>query len=160
MIKSFMSGVALIFTAIVLSQLLFVNIMLGFMLMISIFMILMGDIFLGFKITSSDLKPLMEPTPARKELMELQLLDGNVRFINTTKGPQGKRSFRMNGHDATIIHDGKAKFRMPSGNVGFRGHELFDQNVDPMRCKALEKMPGDNIKEAFYMFKNILKRGE
>ena len=154
-----MTSMAMIFTAIALSQILFVNMIMGFLLLMSMFLMLFGDIIIGYKITASDLKPLLEPTPPGKELLELQLLDGNVRFINTVKGPQGKRSFRMNGHDASIIHDGKAKFRLPGGNVGFRGHELFDQNVDPMRCKALEKMPGDTIKEAFYHFKNKLQPG-
>ena len=154
MVKSIISGIAVIFIAIVLSQIILFNLILGFLLIVSLFMIFMGDIFIVYKLVICDLKPILEPTPMGKELMELQQIDGRVRFINTKKGPQGKRSFRFNGHDATVINDGKASFRLPNGNMGFRAHELFDQNVDPKRCKALEKIPGDNIKEAYHHFIN------
>ena len=157
-VKSLLSGIAIIFTMIVLIQILFTNILLGFMLIVSLFLMIMSDVFIMFKITDSDLKPLLEPTPKGKELMELQLLDGRTRFFNTVKGPQGKRSFRINGHDATVINDGKAQFRLPNGNMGFRAHELFDQNVDPFRCKAIEKSKCDTIKDLYYRYKQNKKQ--
>jgi len=158
LIKSIFSVGAIICLGIVTSQILFADILLGFLLLISLFLIIFGDIFIGWKVTP--FKALFEPTPPGKELMELQLLDGKTHFINTNKGPQGKREFRMNGHDASVINDGKAQFRVEGGNIGFRGHELIDRNVDPFRCKALSKYPGDNIKEIFHLFKNKMKRSD
>jgi hypothetical protein len=148
MVKSLFTTGAMICVSIVLVQILFVNFFLGFLLLISIFLMIFSDILLGWKV--SPFKALFEPTPKGKEGMEIQLLDGTVIFMNTVKGPQGKRSFVVNGHDASVINDGKSQFRIAGGNVLFRAHELIDRNVDVKRCKALEQMPGDNIKELYY----------
>jgi len=156
LIKSIFSAASMICIGIVLSQILLINLLLGFMLFIALFLVLLGDLFIGYKVTP--FKPLFEPTPKGQELTELQLLDGQVIFLNTTKGPQGKRSFRVNGHDASVINDGKSQFRVIGGNIGFRSHELLDRNVDPFRCKALEQMPGDSIKEIFHRMKPKIKR--
>jgi len=149
-VKALFSSVAMIFIAMVLAHLIMVDLFLTFLLLVAIVLVLMGDMFFGYKVVISDVKPIMEPTPKGKELMELQQIDGRVRFINTTKGAHGKRSFRINGEDASVINDGKAPFRLPSGNHGFRAHELFDMNVDPKRAKALQQMKGDNIKEIYF----------
>ena len=154
-VKSLFSVISMFLIAIVCSQILFLNLMLGFLLIVALFLVLIGDILIGYKVTP--FKPLFEPTPKGKELMEIQLLDGKTHFINTTKGPQGKRSFQMNQHDASVINDGKAQFRVTGGNIGFRAHELIDRNVDPYRAKALEKMPGDTIKELYYLAKQKIR---
>jgi len=135
------------------------DIFLAFLLLAAIFLVLMGDMIVGYKITTSDLKPLMDPTPKGKELMEWQQIDGRVRFINTAKGALGKRSFRSNGEDASVFNDGKANFKLPNGNTGFRAHENFDRNIDPSRAKALQQMKGDNIKEIYFQAKDKLDRG-
>ena len=109
----------MIFIAMVLVHLIMVDLFLTFLLLIAIVLVLMGDMFFGYKVVVSDVKPIMEPTPKGKELMELQQIDGRVRFINTTKGAHGKRSFRRNGEDARVMNDGKAPFRLDSGNHGF-----------------------------------------
>lgn len=153
LIKSIFSGVSLLMIGYVCSQIIFLNIMLGFVLLMSLFMILFGDILIGYKTTP--FKPLFEPTPNGKELMELQLLDGKTHYINTEKGPHGKRSFVINGHDASVINDGQSQFRVSGGNIGFRAHEMIDRNVDPVRCKALAKMKGDNLKEIYYLGKQL-----
>jgi hypothetical protein len=158
-VKALFSSVAMIFIAIVLVRIMMVDLFLTFLLLVAIILVLMGDMFIGYKIVTSDVKPIMEPTPKGKELMELQQIDGRVRFMNTTKGAYGKRSFRINGEDASVINDGKAPFRLPSGNHGFRAHELFDMNVDPKRAKALQQMKGDNIKEVYFQEKNKIDGG-
>jgi len=153
-----MSSVAIIFVGIVLGNIIIYDLFFAFLLMAAVIMILIGDVFIGYKITISDAKPIIEPTPKGKELMELQQIDGRVRFINTVKGTQGKRSFRVNGEDASVINDGEASFRLPSGNHGFRAHESFDMNVNPRRAKALQQMPGENIKEMYYQAMNEIDR--
>lgn len=150
-IKSLLSVISMFMIGYVCSQILFLNLILGFLLIVALFLVLIGDLLIGYYITP--FKPLFEPTPKGKELMEIQLLDGSTHFLNTRKGPQGKRDFWMNGHDASVINDGKAQFRVSGGNIGFRAHELIDRNVDPYRAKALQQMSGDSIKELYYLAK-------
>lgn len=154
-VKSVLSAISMFLMAYVFMTVITIDIFLGFFLIISMFLLLFGDMIIGWKVTA--FKPLFEPTPKGKELMEIQLLDGKTHYINTTKGAQGLRSFRMNGHNADVINDGKAQFRVTGGNIGFRAHELIDRNVDPKRCKALEKMSGSNIKELYYIAKQKIK---
>lgn len=156
--KALLSVFAMLCIAIVLSQILFVNMMLGFLLIVPIALIVLGDIMIGFK--TSDFKPLYDPTPRGWELMELQLLDGKVVYMNTKKGAHGKRSFRINGEDASVINDGKKGFILMNGNRGFRAHENYDSNIDPFRCKALELMPGEDVKEMYYTARDRIDRGE
>jgi len=146
--KVILNVFAIIFIAVVCSQVILINFLLGFLCIASIGLIIFSDVLIGMKI--SDFKPLYDPTPRGWELTELQLLDGKVKYINTKKGPHGKRSFRIHGEDATIINDGNANFTLSNGNRGFRSHENFDRNIDPMRARALELMDGEDIKEIYY----------
>ena len=157
-VKALLSSVAIIFIAIVLANIIIYDFFFAFLLLAAVVMVLLGDMVIGYKITTSEAKAIMDPTPKGKELMELQQIDGRVRFINTTKGAHGKRSFRINGEDASVINDGKASFRLPSGNHGFRAHESFDMNVDPKRAKALQQMEGDNIKEIYFQARDELDK--
>lgn len=157
-VKALFSSVAMIFITIVLVNIMLYDFFFTFLLLAAIVMVLIGDMLIGYKIVTSDVKPIMEPTPKGKELMELQQIDGRVRFMNTTKGAYGKRSFRINGEDASVINDGAASFRLPSGNHGFRAHECFDMNVDPKRAKALQMMKGDNIKEMYLQAKDKIEQ--
>jgi len=150
-VKAMFSVIAIVFIAIVLSQLLLLNQLLSFLLFAAMGVIIVSDIIIGVK--TNDCKPIYDPTPRGWELMELQLLDDKVLFMNTRKGPHGKRSFRVNNEDASVINDGKAGFILPNGNRGFRAHENFDMSINPFRAKALEQMPGDNIKETYYLAK-------
>ena len=157
-VKALFSSVAMIFIAIVLMYIMMQDIFLAFLLLAAIFLVLMGDMLIGYKIVTSDAKPLMDPTPKGKELMELQQIDGRVRFMNTTKGAHGKRSFRINGEDASVINDGESPIRMPGGNQAFRAHECFDMNIDPKRAKALQMMKGGNIKEMYRQAKDKIEQ--
>lgn len=153
--KAVFSGIAIIMIGIVCSQIILFNMLLGFLCIVSVGLFIFSDILIGIKI--SDFSALYDPTPRGWELMELQLLDGKTKFINTKKGPHGKRSFRIHNEDATVINDGKASFTLSNGNHGFRAHENFDMNVDPFRAKALQQMPGDNIKEMYYRARDAIE---
>lgn len=157
-LHALMTGLSGVFMMMVTIWLITVNILFGFLLIMALFFMIFGFIIFGYKYITGDGKPIIEPTPPGKELMELQLLDGRTRFINTVKGPEGERRFRINKQNATVINDGKSNFRMPSGNVGFRAHESLDRNVDPFMCKALEQTRFDNIKEAFYILNPIRRK--
>jgi len=83
-VKAVFTVIAIVFLAIVISQILFFSPILAFLLIGSIFLLVMGDLLIGIK--TNDYKALYDPTPKGFEPMELQLLDGNVHFINTRKG--------------------------------------------------------------------------
>jgi len=159
-VKAMFTVIAIVFIAVVLSQILFVNFLLGFLLIASMGVIIIGDILIGIKI--SDYKPLYDPTPRGWELMELQLLDGKTVFMNTRKGAHGKRSFRINNEDASVINDGKGTFTLNNGNRGFRAHENYDGNIDPFRAKAIEqisnKLDVENVKEMYHHAREMLKK--
>lgn len=160
--KAMFSAISIIFIAIVLSQILHLNMLLAFLLMVSMGTIVIGDMVIGIK--TNDYKPLYDPTPRGWELMELQLLDGKTVFLNTCKGPHGKRSFRINNEDASVVNDGRGTFTLSNGNRGFRAHENYDGNIDPFRAKALEKISekvgGEDVKEMYHQACEMLdKRG-
>jgi len=155
--KCVFSGIAVLMAAIVCSQIILFNMLLGFLCIVTMGLIIFSDILIGMKI--SDFKPLYDPTPRGWELMELQLIDGKTKFINTKKGAHGKRSFRIHSEDATVINDGNANFTLSNGNRGFRAHENFDRNIDPLRAKALEEMDGENVKEIYYKARDRINRG-
>lgn len=147
-VKAVFTVIGIVFIGIVISQILLYEMILGLLLILGIGVYVVGDFMIGLKIV--DFKPLYDPTPMGYELMELQLLDGKVRYMNTKKGPYGKRSFRINNEDASVINDGRGGFILSNGNRGFRAHENFDMNIEPSRAKALESMPGKDVKEMYY----------
>lgn len=157
-VKAICSAIGFILLGFVTSQILFANFLLGFFLLISVFLFFFGDFIILYK--ALPYKAGIEPTPKGFEIMELQLLNGNIMLINTLKGAQGKRSFYINKNDASVINDGKSQVRFPGGNIGFRAHEMYDGNICPKRCKALEQMPGDNIKEMYYLLKQKIGFGK
>lgn len=157
-VKALISGIAVLMMAIVCSQLILFSPLLGFLCIVSIFLVIFSTILIGMK--TNDFKPLYDPTPRGWELMELQLLDGKTKFMNTQKGPHGKRSFRIHNEDATVINDGKASFTLSNGNRGFRAHENYDMNVDPHRAKALSLMPESGVKEMYYAARDAIDNKE
>ena len=74
---------------------------------------------------------------------------GNVDFVRTRKEAFDTRAFKRYGKNATIINNGDYQIRTHNGNKGFVGHEDFDQNVNLFHAEALDRLPGDNIKEIY-----------
>lgn len=108
-----------------------------------------GDIIIGYQITSNELKPVMDKTPYGHELTIFQEIGGRVHFINTKKDRLGQRKFRFHNREASAFNDGKGMFTLPNGNRGFFSHERYDKNIDPARCKVMEQLHGDNVKEIY-----------
>lgn len=161
-VKVLLSVISMIFIGIVLSQILFLNLILGFLLIMSIGLIFMGDLLIGWQITRNHLKPLMDPIPVSKELCVLHTIGGLMDFIVTRKGPMGKREFSYYNREnraiseASVINDGSYPIRTINGNTGFIAHESYDMNVDLREAKALEQCEGDDIKE---IYENIQTKG-
>jgi len=111
-----------------------------FMLFISIFIFIFGDILIGFQITTNELKPLMDKTKKGYELTEFEEITGRVHFINTKKEGMGIRRFLWHGKEAAVINDGVGMVTFPGGNRGFRSHESYDKSISSYLCKALESL--------------------
>ena len=114
-------------------------------------LMIFGDVIIGYQITVNDLKPQMDRTPPGYELTIFQELGGGgrIHFINTRKASLGQRKFRFHNKEAIAITNGKGMGTLPNGNRFFFSHESYDKNIDPARCKAYEKLPGENLKETY-----------
>jgi hypothetical protein len=102
----------------------------------------------------------MDKTPFGCELTIFQELGGGgkIHFINTKKGILGQRKFRFHNKEAIVITDGKGMGTLPNGNRFFWSHESYDKNIDPAKCKAYSKLPGENLKETYdLLIKDIEK---
>jgi len=146
-VKICFSVFAMVFIAIVLTQLFFVDLLLTMLLFMSIGLILMGDLLIGAKIKYNHLDVLMDQCPSNQEICVLFDFSGNIDFIRTTKGPLGTRQFVRYRKEASIINDGRYQVRFINGNHGFVGHESYDKNVDLYKAEALDKLKGDSLDE-------------
>lgn len=139
--------IAWILIAVVVSQILFLNVILSFLLLAGFFLTVFSDFLIGWIIKSSKVDILMDSNPSGYETCILCDFSGNVDFVQVKKGPQSKREFTKYGKEASIINRGRYPIRLPNGNFGFIGHEDLDLDVDLDECEALDKLPGDDIKE-------------
>ena len=158
-IKMLLSSIGIIAIAFVLSQIILVNMLLGFLLIVGIGMIVFGDMLIGYLITRNRLQPQLDPTPPRKETCILFTLAGGFDVINTVKGPHGKREFKYNGKEASVINRGDYQVRLPNGNSAFVAHESLDENIDMFEAKYAEKMEKDvktdDVREWYAIAKEV-----
>lgn len=155
-VKAIFTVIGLVFMGIVLAVELATGATLfAFFLIMSMGIIVLGDIILMAKITNYHLIPLLDPTPQGKELCILHTIGGGVDFVNTTKGPFGKREFLYHNkedgrkHEASIINRGHYPIRTLNGNHGFVGHESYDLDVDLYETAMLQDIEGDDIKDIY-----------
>ena len=147
--KALLSSVAVIMTAVVLFPVLFMNLLFGFLLIVSICLIIFSDILIGYQITRNHLRWLIDPLGPSEEFCILFDHSGNVDFIRTRKGPFDTRLFSRYGKPATIVNTGSYQIRTHNGNKGFVGHEDYEMNVSPVECEVLDQCEGGSIKEIY-----------
>ena len=145
--KIMLSIIAMVFIAIVMSQIVLFNVLLGFLLFAAIGIIVLGDMLISYQIKHNHLDVLLDPCPASKELCVLFDFGGNLDFVRCDKGPLGTRQFVRYKKEATIINDGRYQVRFINGNHGFVGHESYDKNVDLYKTEALDKLEGDTLED-------------
>ena len=139
-IKTSLTVICIIFLAIALSFILFINMLLAFLIIMAIGLYIFGDLFLCWQITKNDCIPQIDRTPSNKETMVLITLTKDLRIINTEKGPEGKREFMFNKTPATVINKGDYNIRLPNGNRAFLAHEGHDENIHPAETIYAEKL--------------------
>ena len=145
--KLLLSIIAFVFIAIVLGNIILLNFMLGFLLLMGIGLMVMGDMLIGYQIKHNHVDILIDPCPPDQEVCVLFDFSGNLDFIRAKKGPLGVRQFVKYKKEASIINNGDYQVRCINGNRGFVGHESYDKNVNLYKAEALDKLEGDNIEE-------------
>jgi hypothetical protein len=145
--KMMLSGIAIIFIAIVLSQIILLNMLLGFLLIVGIGLVFFSEIIIGYQVSRNHVNVLMDPMPPGYELCVLFDFSGNIDFLKVKKGPLGTREFVKYKKEANIINKGDYQIRCINGNHGFIGHENYPENINLLKAEALDKLPGDDIKE-------------
>lgn len=158
--KILLSIVAMVFIAIVISQIVLLNIVFGFLLFIAIFVIVFGDIIIGYQIKHNHLDVLIDPCPSSQEICVLFDFSGNIDFVRCAKGPLGVRQFMRYKKEASVINDGRYQIKFINGNHGFVGHESYDKNVDMYKAEALDKLKGDTIEEIIDKLPMVNIKGE
>lgn len=153
-----MSSIACVMIGIVLSAILFVAPLFGFLLIVAITLVIFGNVIIGYQITRNHLKWLIDPLAPSEELCILFDHSGNVDFVRTVKGPHDTRQFLRYGKPATIINTGDYQVRTHNGNKGFVGHEDIEVNVNLIETEALDKTLGDDIKDIYYRLPHMKRK--
>ena len=157
-IKSVISGIAVVLIFFVISQILFANMLLAFLLFAGVFAFIFGDILIGIQITNTNANYIYDPLPqGTKELCILQTLSGLVDFMPVTKGVKGIRYGVLHKKKIAVLNEGDGQFHTRNGNLGFFAHENYDKDINSLECKALEQLDGDDIKEIYRNLKDDKK---
>lgn len=152
-----MTVISILFISIVISQLCLFNLLLTVLLFMGIGMYVFGDFFMGYFITKTHAKYYIEKPPANKEVTLFHSITGLVEFIWTDKRPHGKREFKYNKEDASVINKGDYKIHLLSGATGFISHESCDENLNMREVKYADEVSKElgttDIKEAYTVAK-------
>jgi len=152
-IKLVISGIGIIFIAVVLSQIIMLNTLLGFLLIMAIGLVLISDMMLASKIKSSKANFWYERPPPGKELIVIKTLTGLLDLVWATKKPEGQREFVYNKQEASVINTGKDPIHTLAGARGCIAHESLDMNIDTFEAEAVNnwarEYDTDNIKEIY-----------
>jgi|GEM_PF-5002920 len=158
-IKAVISGIGFILVCMVISQILFLNMLLGFLLFAGAFCFIFGDILLGIKIIHTNAQYWFDPLPqGTHELCILKTLSGLVDLIPVVKGVKGIRYGVLHKKKIAILNEGTDQFHTRNGNLGFFAHENYDKNIKLKECKALESLEGDDIKEIYHKLSENKKK--
>jgi len=164
-VKLVISIISWVFIAIVLSQIILLNFLLGFLLIVAIGLAVLSDMLIGYQIKHNHADKLIDPCPANKELGIMFTLTGLIDFLWVKKAPHGKREFVYNGQEASYINNGDYPIHSINGNYGSIVHESYDENLNMFEVKAAEKIAeehqSDDIKEIYERIKQLeSKEGE
>lgn len=160
-IKAVLTVVSFVFIGIVISQIVYYDLLLTFLLFMGMGLYFFGDMLIGYVITRNDLKPQMDPTPRRMETCLFISLTKRLYVFDTVKGPEGQRKFRFNGQDASVINHGDYQIRLPNGNSAFLAHESCEENLNLAEVKYAEitskEFGTDDLKEIHAIAKAEVK---
>jgi hypothetical protein len=146
-------------TAIVLSQIILVNSLLGFLLIMGIGMYIFGDIVIGYMITKTHATYVIDKPPQGYTVNPIFTITGLLDFVWAQKKPYGKREFVYNKQEASVIDKGDYPIHMLNGGHGCVIHESCDENINMYEVKYAEdvskELGTDNLKEMYSKAKNM-----
>ena len=156
-LKIVFSIIASVFISIVLSQILYLNVLLAFLLIVAIALIFFGDFFICYILKTTKAFMWMERPPPGKEFGILFSATGLVDPIWADKKPEGKREFIYNTQEAAIINSGKYPIHNRAGGHGFVCAEYHDENIDMNEAYAAMQFKDiygtDDIKDIYHKTK-------
>ena len=142
--------IGIVFIAIIIGLTIRTDFFIAFILLMGVVFFIIGDLMLFGKLVSTQANRWLEPNRPDQEKCLLFDLSHNVTLQRVDKKEEGKREFVRYGKEASIINRGKYPVRFPNGDRGFVGHESYDLDVDLFEVEALDKIPGDDIKEIYH----------
>ena len=154
-INAVISGMSIILMFFIISQILFINFLYGFLLIAAVGGFIFGDILLGIKIINTNAQYWFEPLPqGTHEICIMKTLSGLVDIFPVVKGIKGIRYGMLHKKKISVLNEGTDQIHTRNGNLGFFAHENYDKNIKLTECKALEHLIGDDIKE---IYRNLKK---
>lgn len=158
-VKIVISIIGMAFIGIVLSQIILLNMFLGFLLIMSIGMIIFSDIIIGWRISSTHANFVIDKPPPGKIVIPLLTITGLLDFVWANKRPYGKREFVYNKQEASLIDRGDYPIHMLNGGHGCIGHESSDENINMREVKYAEEIHDeigtDNLKDIYSHIKSL-----
>ena len=162
-VKIVFSIISMVFIGIVLSQLIFLNMLFSFLLIMSIGMIIISDLLIGSKIKACHADKIIDHPPLNMEFWAMITLNNLLDFGWAVKKPYGKREFMYHGQEASYYNNGDAQIHTLNGNHGCLIHEDHDENLNPDETRIAAKIADEyqtkNIKDVYYKTKFLEKKG-
>jgi len=140
----------------------FVNVTLSFLLFMAIGLLVFSDMIIGNQITRNRARYMIDKAPPGHVLAVILTINNMVDMEWARKGPYGKREFKYNGREVSVIDKGDYPVHFPNGNIGFICHEKSEKNLnmhDVVYADNLrKKFKTNNIKEMFHIAKKREER--
>ena len=163
-VKTIFTIISAIFIGIVLSQILFLNFFLAFLLFIAIGLMVFGDMIIGWQIMRTHANRVIDKPPPGKVVIPLFTLTGLLDFVWADKKPYGKREFVYNKEEASLIDRGDYPIHMLNGGHGCIGLESCDENLNMFEAKYAEQigteLGTDSTKEIYAIVKEKEEKNE
>ena len=152
--KIVIGGIGVILIAIVISQIIFLNLFLSVILFFAIGLWVFADIVFGYVYHNGDAKKLVDKPPGNKTLGVVFNLNNMFSLEWAEKGPYGVRRWVANNKEASCIDLGDYPIHTKHGVLGFVAHEKSEKNVNLYNVEMAEQLnkefKTDNIKEMYY----------
>jgi len=161
-IKAVITVVAILFTAIVISQIILLNTLLGFLLIMAMGLYAFGDIAYGMMVVKAHANKIIDRPPSGWITTTLFTITGGLDFVWAKKMPYGKREFTYNNEFASFIDRGDYPIHFPNGALGAVAHESCNENLNMYDVKYGEEIKKDlgtnEIEEIYSIIKNTEKK--
>ena len=151
--KVVVAGIGIILICIVISQILFLNLILSVLLFFGVGLIIFSEIFFSYFYTIGKAKYWVDRPPGNKTLNVNFSLTNLIEPYWVDKGPYGVRRWVQNKKEASCIDRGNYPIHTPHGVLGFLSHEKSEKNINPYEVEMAEQLFNevgtDDIKEIY-----------